>query len=495
VTLDAETITKLLQLRDEGHDDLRIADQLGFDIQELIDQDESTIESIDHLVEAGIRDVPEIAKKLNLPPRYIEVLSCDYNLPVVVGKTDLISLLKHREKVRRELKEGKEGKKTKNKRLTKKLKAQQKEVKRIEVLDALAIRGLPLEDMIEPSGLKTKIEVKKYLRATDQYRLWKTHYTERKRIGKGAKGRERKKRGKGTRGRPKTGGAKSRGRPKTGTTRIPEVDRIIAERGTIDEMKKAYGWESDQSARSYMGKTSQYEGWKTGKKELKSEKQQRKNSIGNLIKLPTQQIYQKSDRIEQKVFEFFTKSRSTRPDYKIRTIYTRYFEAKDNEEKQSLAELGRGLDLWYSEIGKILKTVGLEPLRGKRERQVTPKYKKEAIKRVFHSEMNFEDLAYFLEIPNHVVYQNMRRIGARRTFPKYIPQIPAINLTYRLSSQIYEARDLGFETQEIAELLDRKEGIINFALHYEKTIAPKIIETLKMIHPEKDITTPYTSFS
>ena len=95
------------------------------------------------------------------------------------------------------------------------------------------------------------------------------------------------------------------------------------------------------------------------------------------------------------------------------TIFDRYERAMNNGEKLSLEQLGEGLGLLLPSIGKILKRAGLEPLYGARERHTTPYEKKEALKRSHAIDMSASDIAYFLEIPTYVVWQNFRRIGER----------------------------------------------------------------------------------
>jgi len=326
--------------------------------------------------------------------------------------------------------------------------------------------------VIESASGLGREKVKKYLKATNQYDLWLSQFKER------------------------TGSEPSLRRPKKEPTRIPEVDALIKKAATIAEMKKAAGWTSGVSARHYMTRTNQYKKWQDARNKPKLEEQQRKAFIGNGIKIAQQHLYQKADEIEQKIFEFFANTPKSRITYDtLKTIYTRYFEAKYKRKKLSLKKLGKGLNLWNSEIGKILSKVGLKPLYGKKVRHMTPQWKKEAIKRTFNLDANPPDIAYFLELPEHIVYQNMKMMGPRPKRQEFIAKplanIGLPDLTYRLASQIYEARDLKFEIQEIAELLNIKKITVNYILKNENIISPKIFDILKTLYPNKNITTPY----
>ena len=475
MTLNYKIITEVLQLEKAGFNNLEIASQLGFDALELIEHDVSTIDTIDDLVEEGITNSAEIAAKLNLPILYIEKLSLEYDLPVTLKKENITELIKYIRLDRK--KEGRGGKKYKT---HKQPKTQVKKIEHIEKIDKFIMEGADFSVMESASGLESK-EIRTYLKATNQYELWLSQFRER--TGREPSLREKQQ-------RIKTG---QRGRPKTGPTRLPEVDVLINERATIDEMKKVAGWLSCAAARDYMKRTNQYKKWKATKK---SEEQQRKVLIGNIIKTAKQHSYNKSDRIEQKTFEFFTNTSKSKITYDtIKIIYIRYFEAKGQGKKLSLAKLGKGTGLYNSEIGKILSKTGLEPLYGKKVRHMTSQWKKDAIKRAFPLDVNPPDIAYFLELPEHIIYQSMKMIGPRPKRQEFIAK-PLANtglpdLTYRLASQIYEAKDLKFKTQEIAELLNTKKIIVDHMLKNETIISLKILDILKTLYPEKNITTPY----
>ncbi len=483
MTLNYKIITEVLKLNERGFNDLDIASQLGFDAQELIEHDVSTLEAIEDCLEEETTNAAEIAKKLNLPINYITGLACDYGLKEVkINKDDRIRFLRRRRGI---MLRGKQEQKNLKKRRRSKKNLEQKaeEVSVNAEIDALVMQGADFSVIESASGLESK-EVTTYLKVTNQYKLWLSQFKER--INKEPSLRKKQQ-------RTKTGKI---GRTKTKAKRIPEVDKLIKKVATLDEMKKAAGWTSCVSARHYMTRTNQYKKWKADRGKPKLEEQQRKAFIGNATKIAQQNLYNKSDRIEQKIFEFLTNTPKSKITYDtLKTIYTRYFEAKDKRKKLSLVELSKGTGLWNSKTGKILNKVGLEPLHGKKERHITPQWKKEAIKRAFNLDVNPPDIAYFLDLPEHIIYQNMKMIGPRPKRQEFITK-PLANtglpdLTYRLASQIYEARDLKFEIQEIVELLDTKKIIVNYMLKNETIISPKIFDMLKTLYPEKNITTPY----
>ena len=83
----------------------------------------------------------------------------------------------------------------------------------------------------------------------------------------------------------------------------------------------------------------------------------------------------------------------------------RYYEALENGQKKSLAELGEGLNMWENGIARTLEDVGLEPMYRKREKVTIPDWKNQAIFRAFDLDMTALDIGYFLEVPHYFIAQ------------------------------------------------------------------------------------------
>ncbi len=293
------------------------------------------------------------------------------------------------------------------------------------------------------------------------------------------------------------------------------VKRFINNRGLYDEWR--------ESREHYKNKTS----WKL--KEKEDERRKAGKRLYHVLEAIIEQKLEKTGPEERLAFEKTGEYISSKEHPKISTtkrkghkisdsedffinrlfnFFKRYYKAESEGKKASINELCDEL-LMVSFAGKILKTVGLEPPNGKRERKKVPEEKKEAIKRAaLKSELPYADIAYLIRLPRHVVTQNsqryLKKIGKER--PKIKPWIKAfgipgkegvrISLTYSMAGQIYEARDLGFTKQETMELLDiSNERVLEHAMKFrKKEIAPKIISALRILYPEKNITKPYVDF-
>ena len=184
------------------------------------------------------------------------------------------------------------------------------------------------------------------------------------------------------------------------------------------------------------------------------------------------------------------------------TIFEKYEDAQKNGQKLSLRELAEGSSYHFVQVGKILNAVGVSPMiRGDdvKQRVVTPKYKKEAIKRSVNVEMSSTDIAYFLGVQSYAVGNNILNWGLREKKQISFKSIKEFGsrenhkaLTYRLASEIYDALDrCKFNSQETAEVLDTSPKIIEYALKHRNEIEPVILNSLKILYNDANINEPY----
>ena len=508
------TIEQILELREQETEatDLEIAKRLNFDIVELDKFELETKEAIQSQIEGGTTRIMNIAEKLNLPAQYVLYLSGEYGLETTLGEEDN-SAVKTREKLLAFLEAKRGDKREKGKARIKQVtsrtiaKAISKEGDEpsIELLgvdqgypeiDNLVFSGLTLTEIAKKLKRPDfrKKQVRAYLKTSRQYELWEDYYREK--TGLPLIDRQVKE---------KTISTNRFENPE----RDLKIDKLIAQGGaTVEELRIAGGWDSLQSVRNYLRKRKIYKNWQTSRNKPKLEEQQRKNLLRGIIESTLPYLYEKADKIERKVFEFSRtfKRKKITPDKieMVRTIYTRYFKTKDKNEKSSLAQLKKGFDICDSEVGKLFSIVNLPPLHGKKERHITPQWKKQAIQTAFNTSFPYADIAYFLNLPTHVVQQNMTLMGSRPKTKVFIIQLgrepktgPKPRLTYRVASQIYEAIDAGFTQAEIPNELTTENRLVNakivkYAINHKSEISPPIIQTLKLLYPDKKITKPYT---
>jgi hypothetical protein len=113
--------------------------------------------------------------------------------------------------------------------------------------------------------------------------------------------------------------------------------------------------------------------------------------------------------------------------------------------------------------------------------------------------MSYNDIEYFSGCNATAVRNRVEKI-----FPN-VPHNTGIRrmtidgklavLTYRLASQIYEARDLAFSNEDIASLCNTPVPLVEFALDKRREIAPSICTVLRRLYSGIAITGPYLSIT
>ena len=275
----------------------------------------------------------------------------------------------------------------------------------------------------------------------------------------------------------------------------PEIDLLI-ERGLRQREIAEKVELSRELIRIYINYSGQYPLWKKARIELKEQAHQRKyhlEQIAAQIKQRVKQLAERDGWASQKAMEFMSARKVTRYSLsQLVTLFQRYEKACQEEEKLSLKELGQDLGISFAEVGIVLKTVGVEPMYGARERETIPPEKKEAIYRAAAIDMSIPDLAYFLDLPDYVVGQNLRRIRAERKRKAVIKSYGSgTKLSYRLASQIYQAVDLEFKPQETRQLLDTSSKVIEYVLSNRRPIETEIKKALSLLYPALKIKKPY----
>jgi len=174
-------------------------------------------------------------------------------------------------------------------------------------------------------------------------------------------------------------------------------------------------------------------------------------------------------------------------------LFEKYDIAKRQGQKLSLQELSEGTKWTQQEIGGILARVDVEPMHGKQDRHITPKHKKEAIRRAVKLRMSAVDVGSFLGLPSHIVHSSwgLWNLNEQR------PEIGEGREEYGsrdkfFASEVYELGDLcGFDSEEIAEGLGVGKKSVGRVLRDREKIEAEIISDLRILYDDETIDTPY----
>jgi hypothetical protein len=281
--------------------------------------------------------------------------------------------------------------------------------------------------------------------------------------------------------------------------RHPEIDRLIQQRQylTLKKMGEMVGFTKPrQGAWEYLKRTQQLGPWKESEKITET---RTKKYIGELINT----IVKRKDNLilempwspQKALLQYILELKKPPRKHSYETVLTffeRYERARNRNEKLSLEELCKGLNMSTQSAGNMLKVVGLEPMYG--AWRITPKEKREAMQRGFNLEMSPQDIAHFLELPWCIVRYTFSRIGTRPRFKSLMISgslKERKHLSYRLASRIYQAQDLDFTRDEITQLCDTNEEIVNHAIGNRSIYGRQIVEALRVLYNNNSINKPY----
>ncbi len=276
----------------------------------------------------------------------------------------------------------------------------------------------------------------------------------------------------------------------------PELDILIEQGLSLNEIG-ARTQNTREGVRQYINFSGQYNLWRDARQEVKNahneEIQRRQELYRQLITVLEGRVAQLTQNESWAVQmalkrEALIEAKPTSVPYKkIVKIFERYERAQRRGKKISLEELGKDISS-AAYVGRILERVGVEPMYGSRRESSRYKEKKKAVERLAQIGMPNRDIAYFVGLPEHLPQQHFARRNTKNTAEAFIF---SSQLTYRLASRIYEAQDLGFKPNEIAQLLDAREKVVNYAIENRASIKKPIIEALRVVYNDKKYNKPY----
>lgn len=296
-------------------------------------------------------------------------------------------------------------------------------------------------------------------------------------------------------------------RAKRGVKRYKDRDRLISEGLAITKIARKCRI-TGEAVRQYIAISGQYADWKRAREQIKTQVKtqevERKRLIGQIVTSVLEKKLKTSSTEEpifhRKAVEYKSLIKQNRSCYdglrlnKLILLFRVYYGAIEQGKKLSLKELGKKTGIYHLSVWKILKRVGLEPLHGAKPKTTMPEEQKNLVKRVLRSKVNMSDrdLGHFLDlIPYKIRCIREEYFTEQRPKGRWLRYGWGRTTTYHTASQVYEAQDLGFTRDEIAELLDIEPEAIDFVNEKRVEIEPKIIKLLQIIEPKKQIKKPY----
>lgn len=275
-----------------------------------------------------------------------------------------------------------------------------------------------------------------------------------------------------------------------------EYDKMIAEGATLQEI----GEKNDvtkECVRQYIMRSGQYEHYRELRK-LKTLKVREEpyHRLSGLVKLILQEKAEIEPWAVKKAVNYFlrVKHESKNSSFeKILEVFKVYEEAKNKGEKQGLWKLGKRVGLAGTTYWRILKLGGVEPMYGSIENRVPKNYRMKACLRGVKTHLLDYDIAYFLGLPKHLPSLRYRQKGISKEQGGLFRDLEKYKITYRLASQIYEARNAGFKRNEIAELCNLNQKIVDYVIEDRRELEKKIVNELRILFNDKKVKRPYVT--
>jgi len=176
-------------------------------------------------------------------------------------------------------------------------------------------------------------------------------------------------------------------------------------------------------------------------------------------------------------------------------LFREYKAAQERKEKLSLQEFSERSKWSPQVIGRIFARVDVDPMYRKVDRHITPKHKKDAMRRAVILIMSSRDIGFFLGVPGRNVNQNWNIWGLKKQRPK-VKEYPfgKIDLQYRTASVVYEEVDMcdfGNSRGDVAEIFGIRESSVNYLLENRRRIETKIMSDLRVLYDDETIDKPY----
>jgi len=261
---------------------------------------------------------------------------------------------------------------------------------------------------------------------------------------------------------------------------------------------------SRERARQIINREDLYDDWRMGREQVrgklereKLEEVQRREAIGEVLEVMTAGKYKGADWSGRMALKHFSRHPWSSLGFdKLEKLFGLYREARESGEKVSLRKFGERSGMHFATVGEILKESGLEPLvRGKLKKdsgriEVLNEYAKQS--KYFN--LSCRDVGYFLGMTGygasiHLVKSKKfkRGKGLAREFSLSKKR----KVSYRKASEVFEARDAGFDRDESAYLLDVDRRFVDFVLREKHYIKDSLQKALRVLHPGRKTHKPY----
>lgn len=284
--------------------------------------------------------------------------------------------------------------------------------------------------------------------------------------------------------------------------RVPKRDRMVAKGFYMREIveRDPLG-HCTVTIRAYIDRTDQMGTWKAAKAKRRekeiwekmpaSKKRDLKRDIEAIDMLDSEDKYM---RMAAEYYFSFT-PRTQYPLRPFAKVLELYESAWEEDRVMSINRLAEATGLKYpSDVSRLYKYFGMEPMTGNRERKALEKWKIKAIESVNGStKFSKADIAYFLQVPKYCVRRRLRDQENREPiFKGRSANGGRTTFSYRDASRVFRMLNKGFSLRYVSIRLDLGEDVLDFFGKNKKKLRLEIVEELSQLLG-KNIRKPYLS--
>lgn len=284
----------------------------------------------------------------------------------------------------------------------------------------------------------------------------------------------------------------------------PDIDSLIQQGLKLREMGDALKREgrgiTGAAVGMYIHQSRQEKIWKRKKKERYEGKLKEKmhaaalrRQFFSLLAGHVAQEFRDLSWAQQKAQQYRASlkvvGKNTYPLDKLTLLFQTYRTAEECGKKLSLEELGKEVSIHFVAVRMILKRVGVEPMYG--THLTLPRDTRRRVVSGLEKRVPTADIAYFLNVPLTAVDQIYSKCF-RSNHPKLCgPGGKNGSLSYKVVSEIYEAKDAGYLINDIAQLVEKSVPTVQGVLKVRSDLEPKVVGALRVLYGDESIKKPY----
>jgi len=285
---------------------------------------------------------------------------------------------------------------------------------------------------------------------------------------------------------------------------------------SLREMASLLNWKSKQRVQQALARYHMHGFWEIKRNEREQEKKDQKyqreaymEKFYSLLFLKRQKMAREEGWAIEQVVNATMKPNCDLRHIKFfeenKRVALAYDETIKNGEKPKLTDLTKRAKLKFlSNTRRRLFAIfdGELQYTSRKRRTFSPELK-QVMRRAYPLGMAYNDISYMIriayneEVPTQVINHEINKMGSRKSRERQgikglMPESGKVWVpSYKESSEVYEAMNIGFKESELPELLNLHPEAVKYSIENREHIKNRIFYALDTIQPEKKHIYPF----